>query len=143
VHLVAPEPDSVPSAGLVRFDGVGNVIWANRYTFGTTGAYSASGHVAVRLSDDGGVVATTLLADATDPFGGLGRLWALKPFIKDGTIDFTPGAVTTTPLGLTNLVCSMTASDRPVMVDARAVPSRAVTVTSTPVSLAVDQHTAN
>src|SRR6185295_5239228 len=121
-------------------DGVGNVLWGARYTFGTTGAYSYSGHVAVRLADDGGVVTTALLADAFDPFTG-GRLWAFKPFTKDGTIDFVPGAVTTTPLGITNLACSMSDTDLAVTLDARDVPSRAVSVTSTPVVLAEEQQT--
>jgi hypothetical protein len=51
--------------------------------------------------------------------------------------------VTVTPLGITDLPCAMTASDRPVAVTAVAVPSRAVTVSSTPVDLAVAQQTAN
>lgn len=143
VELTAVEPQVVPSAALVGFDSAGNILWQNRYTFGSPGAYSASGHVAVRLSDDGGVVATTLLADALDPFGLGGRLWAFKPFAKDGTIAFSAGTVTTTPLGVAPLICPMTASDHPVTVDTRAIPGRAVAVTSTQVTLAVDQQTAN
>lgn len=134
VNLTGEPPNSVPSAGLVGMDAVGNVLWATRYTFGTAGAYANSGHVGVRLADDGGVVATALLADALDPFTG-GRLWAWKPFAKDGTIDFTAGAVTTTPLAITNLACSLTDADLAVTLTARDVPSRAVTVTSTPVDL--------
>jgi hypothetical protein len=64
-----------------------------------------------------------------------------KPFAKDGSIDFTPGAVTTTPLGITNLTCSMSDSDLLVTLDARDVPSRVVSVTSTPVVLAEEQQT--
>jgi hypothetical protein len=47
------------------------------------------------------------------------------------------------PLGITDLACSMTASDQPVTVAPRAIPSRAVTVSSTPTTLAVEQQTAN
>jgi hypothetical protein len=86
------------------------------------------------------VVATTLLADALDPFTG-GRLWAFKPFAKDGSMDFLPGAVTMTPLDIMDLACSLTASDLPVTVDTRAIPSRAVDVSSTPVTLAVERQT--
>jgi hypothetical protein len=140
VSLTAAEPEGVPSAALVGLDAVGNVLWGNRYTFGTAGAHHYSGHVGVRLADDGGVVATTLLADALDPFTG-GRLWAFKPFAKDGSIDFAAGSVTTTPLGVTNLACSMTASDLAVTLEAHDVPSRAVPVTSTPVGLTEAQQT--
>jgi hypothetical protein len=142
VRVTGSDPDDVPSAVLVGFDAVGGILWANRYTFGDIGAFSASGQVALRLADDGGMVATTLLADALDPFAG-GRLWAFKPFAKDGFADFLPGSVTVTPLGISNLTCSMTASDRPVTVDTRAIPTRVVTVTSTAVGLTVEQQTAN
>lgn len=141
VQFTGDEPENVPSAALVGFDAVGNVLWAKRYTFGTTGAHSSSGHVGVRLADDGGVVATTLLADALEPFGLGGRLWAFKPFAKDGAIDFLGGSVTTTPLGITNLPCAMSDGDLPVTLDVLDVPSRAVTVTSTPVGLAEAQQT--
>ncbi|MCW5889305.1 MAG: hypothetical protein KIT14_02000 [bacterium] len=140
VSLTGNEPGNVPSAALVGLDGVGNILWAKRYTFGAPGAHANSGHVAVRLADDGGVVATTLLADALDPFTG-GRLWAFKPFAKDGTIAFAPGAVTTTPLGITNLPCAMGDTDVAATLETVAVPSRAVAVTSTPVGLATAQQT--
>jgi len=144
VHLVAGDPDDVPSAGLIGFDSAGNILWQQRYTFGTTGAYSASGHVAVRLADDGGVVTTALLADAADPFGLGGRLWAFKPFVKDGTIDFLPGSVTTTDLGAVELCTQPTeATDASVVVTGQTIPVRAVTVSSTPVSLGVAAQTAN
>lgn len=140
VSFTGNEPENVPSAVLVGMDAVGNVLWAKRYTFGTSGAHSYSGHVGVRLADDGGIVATALLADAFDPFTG-GRLWAFKPFAKDGTIDFVPDAVTTTSLGIANLSCSMSDSDLFVGLEAVGVPSRAVTVTSTPVGLSTEQQT--
>jgi hypothetical protein len=140
VNLTGNEPENVPSAALVGLDAVGNVLWGRRYTFGTTGAYSSSGHVAVRLADDGGVVATTRLADALVPFVG-GRLWAFKPFAKDGSIDFTPGSVTTTALGITNLPCSMSDTDLDVTFTPVDVPSRAVAVGSTPVILTEGQQT--
>ncbi len=143
VSLIGPDPDDVPGTALVRFDSAGTIIYANRYTFGSAGTYAASSHVAVRLSDDGGVAVATLLADAAEPFSPSGRLWAFKPFIKDGAIDFVPGAVTVTPLAVSNLVCSMTASARPVTVQTRDVSSRAVTVTSTPLDLTVEQQTTN
>ncbi len=142
VQFTEDEPQGIPSAALVGMDAVGNVLWAKRYTFGTTGAFHNSGHVAVRLADDGGVVATALLAAPLDAFMG-GRLWAWKPFAKDGTIDFSPGTVATTPLGITNLACSMTASDLSVTTQVVAVPSRAVTVMSTPTGLVEEQQTAN
>jgi hypothetical protein len=140
VQFTGGEPANVPSAALVGMDAVGNVLWAKRYTFGTTGTYANSGHVAVRLADDGGVVATTLLAGAADPFLG-GRLWAFKPFAKDGTIDFTAGVVTTTPLGITNLPCAMSDSDLAVGVETLAVPSRGVSVVSSPVGLVTAKQT--
>jgi hypothetical protein len=144
VHLTGDEPDNVPSAGLIGFDSGGNIIWQKRYTFGSTGSYSASGHVAVRLADDGGVVTTTLLADALDPFAPTGRLWAFKPFVRDGFVDFLPGAVTTTDLGAADVCSSMTATtDRPVTVVTQAIPTRAVDVSSAPVTLAVAPQTAN
>lgn len=87
-------------------------------------------------------MAAALLADANDPFTG-GRLWAFKPFAKDGSGDFLPGSVTTTPLGLTDLSCSMTASGRPLTVTTHDVPSHAVAVTSDAVALGVEQQTAN
>lgn len=140
VQFTGDEPENVPSAALVGMDAVGNVLWGKRYTFGTAGTHANSGHVAVRLADDGGVVATTLLADALDPFLG-GRLWAFKPFAKDGTIDFSAGAVTTTPLGITNLPCAMSDSDLPLTLETIAVPSRVVDVVSTPVGLGTEQQT--
>ncbi len=140
VRLTEDEPANIPSAALVGFDAVGNILWANRYTFGATGSHDNSGHVAVRLADDGGVVATAFLADALDPFTG-GHLWAFKPFAKDGSIDFVPGAVTTTPLGITNLTCAMSDSDLSVTLTTHDVPSRAVDVTSTPVGLPTEQQT--
>ncbi len=135
------DPDDVPGVGLVGMDAIGNILWQSRYTFGTTGAYVASGHVGVRLADDGGVVTTALVSDPLNPFGGAGSLWAFKPFVKDGSIDFAAGSVTVTPLGVTNLVCSMTDSDQAITVSPADVPSRAVTVTSTPVTLPVNQQT--
>jgi hypothetical protein len=43
VRFTGDEPDNVPSATLL---GLGNILWANRYTFGTTGAYANPSHVA-------------------------------------------------------------------------------------------------
>lgn len=140
VNLTGNEPENVPSAALVGLDAVGNVLWASRYTFGSTGAHANSGHVAVRLADDGGIVTTALLADALDPFLG-GRLWAFKPFAKDGAIDFTAGAVTAAPLGITNLPCTMSDTDLAVGLGAVDVPSRAAALESTPVGLVTEQQT--
>jgi hypothetical protein len=142
VNTTADEPQVVPSAALVGLDAVGNVVWGKRYTFGTTGAFAMSGQVAVRLADDGGIVTTALLADALDPFGVGGRLWGFKPFAKDGSIDFTAGAVTTTALGITNAAgCSMAATDLAVTAVPQNVPSRAAILTSTPVGPFVEQQT--
>ena len=74
------------------------------------------------------------------PFTG-GHLWAFKPFAKDGSIDFVPGAVTTTPLGITKLACAMSDSDLSVTLTTHDVPSRAVAVTSTPVGLPTESQT--
>jgi hypothetical protein len=133
------EPEGVPSAALLGLDAAGNILWANRYTFGDTGAYESSGHVAVRLSDDGGVVATTLLRDTADPLGG--RLWAFKPFAKDGSITFLPGTARVDPLDVVDLACSFTASDQSVGVEERPIGTRSVVVTSIPVDLGVAQQT--
>jgi hypothetical protein len=128
----------VGSAALVGFDGAGHIQWAKGYAFGVPGAYRRSGPVAVRLSDDGGVVATALLQDPTG-----GALWAFKPFAKDGFIDFLPGTASAMPLGISNLDCSMTASDANVQLVPASVPERSVVVTSVPRSIDVTAQTAN
>jgi hypothetical protein len=141
VQFTGTEPENVPSAALVGFDAAGRILWANRYTFGPGGNHAATGHVALRLSDDGGAVATALTHDAADPLGG--RLWAFKPFAKDGSIPFLPGTATRTPLAVVDLACSLVASDRTLPVQARAIGTRSVSVSSTPVALAIAQQTAD
>jgi hypothetical protein len=140
VKLTVEEPEGIASAALVGLDAAGNILWANRYTSGDAGAYETSAHVGVRLSDDGGVVATALLRDSADPLSG--RLWAFKPFAKDGSIAFLPGTARVDPLDVVDLPCSFTASDQSVGVEQHPIGARAVVVTSTPVSLAVAQQTA-
>jgi hypothetical protein len=122
-------------------DAAGRVLWATAYTFGAPGTYAASGQLGVRLSDDGGVVASALVSDPADPLGG--RLWAFKPFAKDGTIDFLPGAATASSLAVANLPCFMTASDIDVPLTPIPMTSRRVPATSTPVTLDVAQQTEN
>jgi hypothetical protein len=132
------DPSIVASAALVGFDGAGHVQWAKGYSFGAPGAYRRSGPVAVRLSDDGGVVATALLED---PFGG--ALWALKPFAKDGFVEFLPGTASAMPLGVSNLDCSMTASNADIQLVPATVPTRSVDVMSAPHTLDVAAQTAD
>ena len=133
------EPDNVDRTGLVGFDAAGHIRWAMRYSFGAPGAYARSGPTAVHLSDDGGVLVTAVV-DNPAQFDA-GRLWAFKPFAKDGSIDFAPGSVTATALGITNLPCSMSDSDLAVTFTPVDVPSRAVAVGSTPVILTEGQQT--
>ena len=140
VKLTGQVPENVPSAALVGLDAGGHILWANRYTFGGPGSYESSGDVAIRLSDDGGTVATAIVADASDPLGG--RLWAFKPFAKDGSITFQPGTASVEPLDIVDLACSFTARDQAVGIEQRAIGTRRVVVTSTAVNLGVAQQTA-
>ncbi len=140
VQFVAQEPDNVPSTALVGFDAAGHIQWAKRYSFGGPGAYAAAGQVAVRPSDDGGVVATAVVSDPADPLGG--RLWAFKPFVKNGDITFLPGAATALPLAISELDCTMTASDVAIPLTSLSLSPRSVPVASTPVALDVARQTA-
>jgi hypothetical protein len=140
VKLTGSVPESTPSAALVGLDAAGHILWANRYTYGGPGTYAATGHTAVRLADDGGVVTTALVTDPGDPLGG--RLWAFKPFAKDGSIPLQSDAATILPLDVTDLACSMTASDLTVGVGERAIGTRTVVATSAPAALTVAQQTA-
>lgn len=134
VQFTDQEPDNVPGAAILGLDATGNIIWANRYTFGAAGDYRASGHVGVRFSDDGGVVATALVTDPDDALGG--QLWAWKPFAKDGDIDFSPAsAATRSGLGVLDLECSLTDDPLDVTLDDTSYAARPVAVTSTAVSL--------
>jgi len=140
VQFTGTEPENVPSAALVGLDAAGHVLWANRYTFGAAGSYDASGHVAVRLSDDGGALATALVADPLNPLGG--RLWAWKPFAKDGDIPFASGAATLSALDVADLPCAFTASDQPFVLTAVPIAAARVDVTSAPAPLTTAQQTA-
>ena len=142
VRFNGVEPDETDSTGLVGLDAAGHIRWAMRYSFGAPGAYVPSGPTAVHLSDDGGVLVTAVL-DTGDPANfDAGRIWAFKPFAKDGTIDFVPGAAIALPLGISELDCSMTASDFPIQLTPVDVPSRSVSLVSVPVTLDVAQQTA-
>ena len=127
------------SAALVGLDAAGHIQWAKRYSFGGPGANTASGNVAVRLSDDGGAVATALVKDPLDPLGGL--LWVFKPFPKDGSIDFVAGEATALPLDISELDCFMTASNVDIAITPVDVPTRSVSVSSVPATLDVTQQT--
>lgn len=140
VSFSGVEPDNVPGAVLLGLDAGGKVLWSNRYLFGGPGAYEPSGHVGVRLTDDGGVVATALVRDSSDALGG--HLWAWKPFARDGSIEFSPGQAEVIPLGVTDLECSMTASARPLTVESSPVIITSTSVTSSPVTLSVAAQTA-
>jgi len=48
--------------------------------------------------------------DPAHPLDGF--LCAFKPFARDGSMAFSSDAVTVTDLPITNLTCSLTASDR-------------------------------
>jgi hypothetical protein len=67
----------------------------------------------------------------------------MKPFARDGTIPFVPGGATLTPLGVVNLGCSLNASDRPLVLQETSIPTRAVSVTSSPAALTTEQQTPN
>jgi hypothetical protein len=135
------EPDETDSPGLVGLDAAGHIRWAMRYSFGAPGGYVRSGPTAVHLSDDGGVFVTAVL-DTGDPADfDAGRIWAFKPFAKDGTIDFVPGTAVALPLGISELDCSMTASDFPIQLTPVDVPTRSVSVVSVPVTLDVAGQT--
>ena len=140
VRFTGTEPEDVSSAALVGLDAAGHVRWSQRYTYGAPGNYARSGSVAVRLTDDGGALATAHVQDLTDPLGGF--LWAFKPFAKDGGIDFSPGAATVKPLGVVDLDCFMTATDRAVTVTSVPITPRSIAVSSTPAVLDVAQQTA-
>jgi hypothetical protein len=139
VSFTGQAPDNVPSAALVGFDAAGKIQWANRYTFGGPPNYAASGHVGVQLTDEGGVVATTLLAEE-DPLGG--RLWAFEALAKDGSISFASDAERA-PLALQNLDCSLTASNLSVTVAEHAISARSVLVRGTTAKLTTAQQTPN
>ena len=140
VQFTGASPANVPSAALVGLDATGALLWAQRYTFGPAAAYTASGQVGVRLTDDGGIFATTLVADPAHPLDGF--LWAFKPFARDGAIDFTPDTVTAQALPITNLTCSLTASDRALTVEPASLGSRSVNVSSIPVQVTTAEQTA-
>jgi len=109
VRFSGMAPEDVPSAALVGFDAAGRLAWAQRYGFVRDDGLVASGQVAVHLTDDGGVLATALVADPADPLGG--SLWAFKAFAKDGSIAFEPGTVEQGPLEITDLDCTLTDAD--------------------------------
>lgn len=138
VNLTGEAPDNVPSAALVGLDAAGRILWANRYTFGTAPDYRASGHVGVRLTDEGGVVATALLADE-EPLGG--KLWAFEAVAKDGSISFT-GNAQVTRLPIQDLPCALTASDLPISVVAHPVSARSVLVEARAATVQSEKQTA-
>jgi hypothetical protein len=139
-RVLGEDEVDLPSAALLGLDGAGRMLWGNRYTFGGAGARVESGHTGVRLTDDGGVMATALVSDPADPLGGL--LWAFKPFAKDGGITLDGGAGVVTPLEITDLPCSMTDSNRPVNVTQAPVTWRSVEVTSSLFDIEVAAQTA-
>jgi hypothetical protein len=140
VRFTATAPENVPSAALVGLDATGALLWANRYTFGPAAAYVSSGQVGVRLTDDGGVLAAALVEDPAHPLDGF--LWTFKPFAKDGSISFSPDAVTVSPLAVTNLPCSLTATDTSLTVQAASMTPSSVNVSSVPVQVTTGQQTA-
>ncbi len=142
VRFTTQEPENIDSAGLVGFDASGKVAWAKRYTFGAAGKHQRSGVTGVRLTDDGGIFASTLLADPVEPLGSSGLLWTFKPYAKNGEIAFLQDTVKVTPLEITNLDCSLTAVDRPVAISSGAVAPRSVTVTSNLAPLTTAKQTA-
>jgi len=140
VQFVGESPANVASTALVGLDATGAVLWAKRYTFGPAAAFVASGQVGVRLTDDGGILATTLVVDPDHPLDGF--LWAFKPFARDGSISFSPDAVTVTDLPITNLDCSLTATDRTFTTQVSPITPRTPSVTSVPVQVTTAQQTA-
>jgi hypothetical protein len=86
-------------------------------------------------------MATALVTDTTNPLGG--HLWAFKPFARDGSISFSPGAVTAAPLGIADLDCWLTASDRAITATTLPVVVTPTEVTAPSVSLTVTKQTAD
>ncbi|HTS80912.1 MAG TPA: hypothetical protein VMH40_09970 [Myxococcaceae bacterium] len=139
VQLTEPSPASVPSAALVGLDATGAVLWAKRYSFGPAASLLASGQVGVRLTDEGGVLATTLVADPAHPLDGF--LWAFEPFARDGSITFSPDAVTVTDLPITNLVCTLSAANRSFTTQLTPLTPQTANVVSLPVQVTTAQQT--
>jgi hypothetical protein len=104
--------------------------------FGLVGLEETAGTVAVRLTDDDGALATAVGVDATNPLGG--RLWAFKPFAKDGSISFTAGAAESAALAIEDLECTLTASDQALTVKGEDIEVEAVAVSSEPIALALE-----
>ena len=78
VRFTGSTVEAVPSAALLGLDATGAVLWSNRYTFGHDGAYQASGHVGVRLTDDGGILRPRcwwILRTRSTAFSGPSRRW--------------------------------------------------------------------
>jgi hypothetical protein len=141
VQFGGDEPQSVPSAALLGLDATGRVRWAKRYTYGAPGAFQAAGHVAVRLTDDGGALATALVTDPDDPLGGI--LWAWKAFAKDGEIEMTDGEALVTELGASDLECGLTASPLAgVTIESVDVAGQSIAVVSSAVALDQASQTA-
>ena len=138
VRLTGSTVEAVPSAALLGLDATGAVLWSNRYTFGHDGAYQASGDVGVRLTDDGGILATALLVDPAHPLDGF--LWAFKAVAKDGSIPFATDAVSPGALGLTNLPCSLAAADWPLTLQPASMTPSTLEVTSTPVEVSITKQ---
>lgn len=139
VQFTGAPPANVPAAALVGLDATGAVLWANRYTFGPAAGPLASGQVGVRLTDDGGIFATALVADPAHPLDGF--LWAFKPFARDGSVTFSPDAVAVTPLAITSLACSLTATDRSFTTQVTSITPRTPNVVSVPVQVTTAAQT--
>jgi hypothetical protein len=66
-----------------------------------------------------------------------------KPFARDGSISFSPGAVTAASLEIADLDCSLTASDRAISTTTSPVVVTPAEVTAPSVALTVMKQTAD
>ena len=99
---------------------------------------AVSSTIARVVSGRQGDLATALVADSTHPLGG--RLWAWKPFAKDGSIAFSAGAAVSA-LEILDLPCTLTAQDSLVDIRATPVAGRSVSVSSKGAQFVVAKQT--
>jgi hypothetical protein len=95
VELTGEGTSTIPTIALVGLDAAGKPTWSKRYALAGPQAPRASSFGALRLTPDGGALATVLTEGAN---GGEGSTWAMKVHAKDGAL--TSAAVTSSALVL-------------------------------------------
>ena len=88
VELTGDGAAAVPALALVGLDAGGRPMWLKRYA---PDARRAASFGALRLTPDGGVTVTALVA-ADD---GAGSLWTMKAYAKDGDLGEAPVSTST------------------------------------------------